>query len=134
MTRLAALGIACAVTACGTDDSPGPGMTVSVFKDVPALGCRAQLTSDPLAVAPSQLTFSPCDQDAASELVAGVDQLTLVIDYGALEFAESTDVAPPTVTTLVDGIVVATPVAPVMRRDHSHAFFEVTFAAPARPG
>jgi hypothetical protein len=134
MTRFASLVIACVVAGCGTDD-PVSSMTISVFKSVPDQGCRAQLPSDELDPALSdKLTFTRCGSGAAPRLVAGTDEVTLVIDYGALEFAESTDVQAPTVTLLLDGASVSASAVPVVRRDRRRAFFELTFAAPARPG
>ena len=97
-------------------------------------GCFALMTPS-APVAPTLGVANLCSYRASTQLVAGIDLVELVIDYGPdVEFAASTPAPPPEVTISVDGAAIDLPVE--ISDEHrvgSRAYFLATFHAPATP-
>ena len=76
-----------------------------------------------------------CSYSANPELLAGLDLVEIVVDYGPdVSFAATTSAPPPSITVTVDGAAVDLPVA--LSDEHrigDRAYFIATFRAPSTP-
>jgi hypothetical protein len=91
-------------------------------------GCTLLSTTPPSAA----LGLPSCAMGQGQPIRAGIDQLTLVIDYGALHLPGSTPVPLPTPAVLVDGV--ASTAALTARQQPAiagHTYFVATFTAPS---
>ena len=115
----------------GLTSPPEPIVSVLKRNEV---GCFQLITDVKLAA--SLDVPGTCDYGgASSQLIAGVDLIEVVIDYGPdVEFAGNTHAPPPTVTVAVDGAASETAVQ--LSDEHrvgSRAYFVATFRAPKTP-
>jgi hypothetical protein len=115
----------------GLTSSPQPYVSALVRTGE---GCFALMTPA-TPVAPSLGVANQCTYRASPQLVAGIDLVELVIDYGAdVGFASSTAAPPPIVTVTVDGAAADVPIT--ISEEHrvgDRAYFIATFYAPATP-
>jgi hypothetical protein len=124
--RVVLLG-ALSLAACDGTTQPGP--TVTVLR-VTSTACLDLLTDTP----PSSVLglADPCSTTpVTAPLLAGIDQVELVIDYGEVAFTASTTIPPPTVSVEVDGKPSMTSASVAARPQlGGHAWFVATFTAP----
>ena len=104
-----------------------PSAALSVLK-FDNTGCTLLSATAPSAA----LGFPACRMTQSRAIRAGIDQLALVIDYGALHLPASTAVPPPMPAILVDGAASTTtmttrPQPPIA----GHTFFVTTLTAPS---
>ncbi len=97
-------------------------------------GCFALMTPG-TPVSPTLGVANQCSYPASTQLLAGIDLVELVIDYGPdVDFAPSTAAPAPTVTVTIDGAAVDLPITiSDENRVGSRAYFIATFHAPAMP-
>ena len=119
---------------CGCEGlTTAPEPAVSALVRTPD-GCFALMTPS-TPVAPTLGVANQCSYRASTQLVAGIDLVELVIDYGPdVEFAASTPAPPPTVTVSVEGAAIDLPIE--ISDEHrvgSRAYFIATFHAPDTP-
>lgn len=127
--RAALLVVPIAIVLASCDATTRSGPTVTVMR-VTSKTCLELLSDTPpddaLGLA------EPCEASStATPLLAGIDQLQLVIDYGDVAFTASTEIPTPTVTVEVDGK--ATMISPSVAsrpQKGGHAWFVVTFTVP----
>jgi hypothetical protein len=119
------------LSACEGLTTP-PQPAVSVLKRAPE-GCFALATPD-APVADALHLYGLCSYQADATLMAGVDEVVVVVDYGPdVEFDATTDVPAPVVTVTIDGAAVNVPVMiGEVQRVGSRAYFEATLRAPTQ--
>ncbi|MGE5185770.1 MAG: hypothetical protein ACM31C_27095 [Acidobacteriota bacterium] len=130
MTKLVLLTI----VLCGCEGLTSPAEPrVSVLERT-GDSCFALMTEGS-PVDPALGVADLCPYATGHEMLAGLDLIELVVDYGPdVSFAASTTAPPPTVTVTVDGAAVELPVA--LSEEHrvgDRAYFIATFRAPATP-
>ena len=118
------------VAGCSTDPVTGPDVTIMRLT---ASGidesCFTVMTS---ALPAKELGLTDlCATASAPHLIAGVDELRLVIDYKDVEFPGTTNAAVPTVQVTVDGTTIdaGTALLPERRID-GRTFFVATLTTP----
>jgi hypothetical protein len=126
------LVLALVLGACeGLSASPEPSVSVLVRTSD---GCFALMTpAEPVATALA--VGGLCQYDSPPQLVAGIDLVEAVIDYGPdVQFAPDIAAPPPTVSVTDDGMPSDQPVTlSEEQRVGSRAFFIATFRAPSTP-
>ena len=116
----------------------GGGLTSDAQPIISALvqdgDCFALITPDS-PVAPSLGVSGTCSHRAEPRLLAGIDFVELVIDYGPdVTFAGTTRAPRPEVTVTVDGVESDVPIEISEEyRVGGRAYFLATFYAPAKP-
>lgn len=118
------------VVGCGDDDANQPsGMIVTVQRWNAAQACFA----DHIGVTDPELGLGiePCAA-IATPILAGVDTLRIVIDYGTgLRISDATVLPDPAIAVTFDGQPsTATPRLGHMQRAEGHAFFLATYDVP----
>lgn len=97
-------------------------------------GCFALMTPQ-TPVSPTLGVADLCTYAGSTQLLAGIDLVELVIDYGPdVSFAASSQAPAPTVTVAVDGAAADVPIA--ISDEHrvgDRAYFVATFYAPGTP-
>ncbi|HUS27241.1 MAG TPA: hypothetical protein VMZ53_01995 [Kofleriaceae bacterium] len=119
------------LAACGGGITADAQPVVSVLKQDG--GCFALMTDD-TPVSSTLGVSGTCNYKAAPRLLAGVDLIELVIDYGEdVDFAGTATAPTPKVDVTVDGVQSEVPVE-VSREQRvgSRAYFIATFYAPTR--
>jgi hypothetical protein len=108
----------------------------------PAVSALVRTTDDCFALMTPQTPVSPtlgvadlCTYAGSTQLLAGIDLVELVIDYGPdVSFAASSQAPAPTITVTVDGAAADIPIN--LSDEHrvgDRAYFIATFYAPATP-
>lgn len=115
--------------ACGddvADDGPS-GMQVTVQRWNPTEKCFA----DHIGATSADLKLEDCS-DPAGPILAGVDTLRIVVDYGTgLRISDATVLPDPKVSITFDGQApTATPHLGHMQREQGHLFFLATYDVP----
>jgi hypothetical protein len=115
----------------GLTSAPEPAVSALVRTND---GCFALMTAA-TPVAPTLGVADLCTYRGSTELLAGIDLVELVIDYGPdVSFAASTQAPAPTVTVTIDGTAADLPIA--ISDEHrvgDRAYFIATLHAPATP-
>jgi hypothetical protein len=121
------------IAACADDPVSGPAVSVMKLAISPAAAnqaCYAVMTTS----GPSQgLGITDlCPDAAAADLIAGIDQLRLIIDYGDVGFAGSQGAPVPTVLVTADGKPLDGGVSVLPEsRVFGHTYFVATLTAPS---
>jgi len=115
----------------GLTSAPQPLVSALVHTDD---GCFALMTPN-TPVASTLGVADLCTYRAPSRLLAGIDLVELVVDYGPdVSFSSSTAAPPPNITITVDGSAVDVDLAlSYEHRVGDRAYFIATFHAPATP-
>jgi hypothetical protein len=127
-----ALSLVLLLAGCEIGVSSAPQPSVSVLKRDG--DCFALMTAG-TPVAPALGVHGVCGYRADPRVLAGIDLVQLVIDYGAEVTFEGTVAAPPpTITITVDGLISDQPIelSPEQRAG-GRAYFIATFRAPRTP-
>lgn len=104
-------------------------MKLALSPVAPGQTCYAVLSSS--GPSPGLGLTDLCPSGATADLVAGVDQLRLIIDYGDLGFAGTTGAPAPTVAVTVDGKAIDAGVGVLpANRVPGHTYFLATLTAP----
>ena len=116
---------------CSRDDPPnGLRVTVQVWRQAEQCWATAARPSDWEPVPAS----STCAMPATRTLIAGVDDLRLLIDYGDLRFSSAATIPKPTVIFTGDGVVFeAALTVSEARRAGENLYFEAFTEAPLQP-
>jgi hypothetical protein len=120
------------VCACeGLTSAPQPLVSALVHTSD---GCFALMTPN-TPVSSTLGVADLCTYRAGSQLIAGIDLVELVIDYGPdVGFADTTTAPPPNVTVTVDGAAIDVDLSlSYEHRVGDRAYFVATFHAPATP-
>ena len=118
-----------ALSTCG-DDTTQTGPTISILRET-GRGCLEVVGT---AAPATELELPPpCDETlgSPSTLLAGIDVLELVIDYGDIDVAASSTLAPPMAVITIDGKAAPLMVVPLSQpQTNGHTLFLGTFTVP----
>lgn len=123
------LGLATAsLVACGGEQTSASGPTVSVLRQTGAPCFELMASPEPATGLGPALCPGTGQR---TQLLAGVDLVALVIDYGAIDVPGGASLPAPTVTVLADGKPTTTSASVVQQqRTNGHTYFLATFVAP----
>lgn len=115
------------IAACGGEQTSSPGPTVSVLRQTGASCFELMASAEPAAGLGPMI----CPGTGKNtQLLAGIDRVELVIDYGAIDFPAAS-VPAPTVVVRTDGKPTTTSASIVaQQRVNGHTFYLAAFTAP----
>lgn len=116
------------LAACGGPQTSQSGPTVSVLRQTGA-SCFELMASPAPAAGLGPMVCPGTGKN--TQLLAGIDLVELVIDYGAIDFPEAASVPAPTVVVLTDGKPTTTSASIVpQQRVNGHTLYLAAFTAP----